>query len=95
MKVLATQSCPTLCDPWAAAYQAPLSMEFSRREYWSGLPFPPQGIFPTQGSNPHPLHGQANSLPLSHLGSQDTLETTIKEVKVDRKSTRLNSSHVF
>ena len=27
-------------------------MEFSRQEYWSGLPFPPQGIFPTQGSNP-------------------------------------------
>jgi len=26
--------------PWAAAYQAPLSMGFSRQEYWSGLPFP-------------------------------------------------------
>ena len=30
-----------LCaSPWTAAYQAPLSMEFSRQEYWSGLPFP-------------------------------------------------------
>ena len=34
------QSCPTLCDPWTAAYQASLSMEFSRQEHWSGLPFP-------------------------------------------------------
>ena len=37
--------------PWTVAYQAPLSMGFSRQEYWSGLPFPIQGIFPTQGSN--------------------------------------------
>ena len=36
-----TQSCPTLCDPMDyTAHQAPLSMEFSRQEYWSGLPFP-------------------------------------------------------
>ena len=28
-----------LCDPWTVAHQAPLSMEFSRQEYWSGLPF--------------------------------------------------------
>ena len=44
----------TLClfvTPWAVACQAPLSMEFSRLEYRSGLPFPsPGGIFLTQGS---------------------------------------------
>ena len=34
------QSCPTLATPWTAAYQAPLSMGFSRQEYWSGLPLP-------------------------------------------------------
>ena len=33
--------------PWTVAHQAPLSMEFSRQEYWSGVPFPFQGIFPT------------------------------------------------
>ena len=37
--------------PWTVAHQAPLSMEFSRQEYWSGLLFPTPGIFPTQGSN--------------------------------------------
>ena len=33
------QSCP-LATPWTAAYQAPLSMGFSRQEYWSGVPLP-------------------------------------------------------
>ena len=37
------QSCPTLCDPWTVAHQAPPSMGFSRQEYWSGLPFPSPG----------------------------------------------------
>ena len=36
---LVAKSCPTLCDPMVA-YQAPLSIRFSRQEYWSGLPFP-------------------------------------------------------
>ena len=50
---LVTKSCPTLATPWTVACQAPLSMGFSRREYWSGLPLEwvLQGIFPTQGSN--------------------------------------------
>ena len=34
------QSCPTLVTPWSAAFQAPLSMGFSRQEYWSGVPLP-------------------------------------------------------
>ena len=34
------QSCLTLCDPWTVAHQAPLSMGFSRQEYWSGLWLP-------------------------------------------------------
>ena len=33
--------------PWTVAHQAPLSMGFPRQEYWSGLPFPSLGIFPT------------------------------------------------
>ena len=38
-----TQSCPTLATPWTVARQAPLSMEFSRQEYWSSLLFPSPG----------------------------------------------------
>ena len=55
-----------LATLWTIAYQAPPSMGVSRQEYWSGLPCPPLGIFPTQGSNPslsHLLHCQAGSLP--------------------------------
>ena len=40
------QSCPTLCDP-TDTHQALLSMNFSRQEYWSGLPFP----------SPQEMHG--------------------------------------
>ena len=34
---------------WTVALQAPLSMRFPTQEYWSGLPFPTQGVFLTQG----------------------------------------------
>ena len=48
---------------WTIARQAPLSMGFSREEYWSRLPFPPPGHLPSQGWNPCPLHQQADSFP--------------------------------
>ena len=45
-----------LCvTPWTAAHQAPLSMGFSRQEYWSGLPCPPPGDFPHPGIKPMSL----------------------------------------
>ena len=57
---------------WNVARQAPLSMGFSWREYWSGCHALLQGIFLTQWSNPHLLcilHWQAGSLPLVPRGS--------------------------
>ena len=54
--------------PWAVPRQAPLSMGFYRQEYWSGLPCPSLGIFPTQGLNLGLLHWQADCLPLSPPG---------------------------
>ena len=56
--------------PWTVACQAPLSMEFSKQEYWSGLPFPSPGYLPNPGIKPASLcllYSQANSLPLCHL----------------------------
>ena len=38
--------CPSLVTPWTVAHRAPLSMEFPRQEYWSGLPFASPGDFP-------------------------------------------------
>ena len=55
--------------PWTVACQLPLSMGFSRQEYWSGLPCPPPGDLPDRGIKPMSLVSpvlQADSLPLSH-----------------------------
>ena len=41
--------------PWTVARQAPPSMEFSRQEYWSGLPFPPPGYLPDPEIEPASL----------------------------------------
>ena len=61
--MLVTQLCPTLCDPTDCSRQAPLSMEFSREEYWSALPFPPPGDLPDPGIEPSSPVLQADSLP--------------------------------
>ena len=53
---------------WNVARQAPLSIWFSRQEYWRRLTCPPLGIFPTKGSNPHLFTWQVCSLPLAPLG---------------------------
>ena len=58
-----------LVTPWTVAHQVPLSMEFSRQECWSELPFPSPGIFPTQGLNPSLLHCWQILYHLSHQGS--------------------------
>ena len=49
------QSCPILCDPVDCSPAAPLSMEFSRQEYWCGLPFPTPGDLPDPGIEPASL----------------------------------------
>ena len=48
--------------PWTVARQAPLSMGFSRHEYWRGLPCPPPGNLPNLGSKPTSPVVQADSL---------------------------------
>ena len=65
--MLSHYSCLTLCDPMDYTCQSPLSMEFSRQEYWSGLTFPSpwDHIEPTSPASPVL---QADSLPLSHQG---------------------------
>ena len=58
--------------PWAVDLQAPLSMGFSRQEYWSGLPFPSPGDLPNSGIDPVSPALKADSLPMSHLRSPST-----------------------
>ena len=57
------QLCPTLCDPMDCSYQASLSVGFSRREYWSGLPFPSPGDLSNPRVEPGSPALQAGALP--------------------------------
>ena len=63
VSVSVTKSCPTLATPWTVGRQAPLSMGFSRQEYWSGLPFPSPGDLPDPGIEHGSPAWQADSLP--------------------------------
>ena len=54
--------------PWTIAYQAPLSMEFSRQEFWSGLLFPSPGDLPNPGVKPRSPTLQEDSLPTEPPG---------------------------
>ena len=74
---LVIKSCPTLGIPWTVACQAPLSMGFSRLEYWSGLPFPSSGDLPDPGMEPESPALQADSLPTDWAMREASLKKTI------------------
>ena len=52
VKVKSLSRVQLFATPWTVAYEAPLSIEFSRQEYWSGLPFPSPGDLPYPGIKP-------------------------------------------
>ena len=72
MKVNVAGSCQTQCDPMDR--QAPLSMEFSRPEYWSGLLVPSPGVFPNPGIEPRSPVLQADSLQSVRVSREDLVE---------------------
>ena len=61
----------SLRPPWTVFHQAPLSMEFSRQEYWSGLPFSSSGNFPNPGIEPRSPALLADSSPSEPPGKPD------------------------
>ena len=65
--------------PWTVAYQAPLSIGFSRQEYWSGLPFPSSGDLPNPGIEPRSPESQADSL-LSEPTGKPNVHTTLFKI---------------
>ena len=74
--------------PQTAARQAPLSMEFSKQEYWSGLPFPSislpfPGDLPNPGIKPGSPTLQADSLPSEPSGKLKNIKCTYKNVRGD------------
>ena len=54
---------------WSVAHQAPPSMEFSRQDYWSGLPFPSPGDLPDPGIKPGSPALRADALPSEPPGN--------------------------
>ena len=71
---LVAKLCPTLATPWAVARQAPLSMEFSRQEYWNGLPCPSLGNLPNIGIESGSPALQADSLPSEPPGKPQEIK---------------------
>ena len=80
--------------PWTVARQAPLSMEFSRQEYWSGLLFPSPGDLPHRGIEPGSPALQADSLPTESLEKPRKLNTMI-HVKEKKKKNTLGQNGVY
>ena len=72
------QSCPTFFDPMNCVACQALSMEFSRQEYWTGLPFPSLGDLPHPGMEPGSPELQADSLPSEPTGKPNVHTTLCK-----------------
>ena len=64
--------------PWTIAQQAPPSMEFSKQEYWSGLPLPSPGDLPNPGTKAGSPTLQADSLPSEPPGKPHTVYRELK-----------------
>ena len=64
--------------PWTVAHRAPLSMGFSKQEYWSGLPFPTPGDLPNPGIELYLLQWQADSFTTESSGSPTHCEPSTK-----------------
>ena len=52
LSCVVTKQCPSFATPWTVAHQAPLSIGFPRRGYWSGFPFPSPGDLPNPRIEP-------------------------------------------
>ena len=68
VKVKSLSRVRLFATPWTVAYQAPPSMEFSKQEYWSGLPFPSPEDLPDPGIEPRSPMLQADALPFEPPG---------------------------
>ena len=77
VKVKSLSHVRLFATPWTVAYQAPLSMGFSRQEYWSGLPFPSPGDLPDPG-----IESRSPTLQADALTSEPPGKPSNEEVKV-------------
>ena len=75
MKMKSFSCVQLFATPWTVAHQAPLSMEFSRQEYWSRLPFPSPGDLPNPGIEP-----RSPALQADHLSHGEALYSIANEI---------------
>ena len=80
MKVKSLSHVQLFVTPWTVAYQAPLSIGFSRQEYLSGLPFPSPGDLPNPGIEPGSLSLQADALPSEPPGKEALMVQRVKRL---------------
>ena len=96
MLCLVAQLCPTLVTPWTVAFQALLSMKFSRQVYWSWLPFPTPGDLPDQEIEPASLASPALAggfFTTAHAGDLLLLEINENENTIFLKLIGCNESN--
>ena len=84
VRATAVQPLNRVATPWTGAHQAPLSMEFSRQEYWSGVPFPFPGDLSDAGIEPRSPVLQADSLQSNQEGKPMSCNTFPNETCVGR-----------
>ena len=97
---LVAKSSPTFVILWTVACQVPLSMEFPRQEYWSGLPFPSPGDLPNPGIGPFLLHcrqilyhpSHQGSPKMGRCGNSQSLETDLQNLDKVESRTEQNSN---
>ena len=96
MKVKPLSRVWLFATPWTIAYQVPPSMGFSRQEYWSGLPFPSPGIFPTQGWNPGLLNCSVQFSPVTQscLTLWDPMDCCTLGLPVHHQLLEFTQTHV-
>ena len=79
--------------PWTVALGAPLSKEFPRGEYWSGLPFPPPGHLPDTGIKPQFPALQEGALPMNHQESPYSVSSVQSLTRVQLFATSRATAH--
>ena len=78
MKVKSLSCVQLFVTPWTITYQTPLSMGFSKQEYWSGFPFLSPGDLPDPGIKPRSPALQADALPSEPPGKPKNVQITVQ-----------------
>ena len=94
VRVLVAQSCLILCNPWTVAQEAPTSMVFSRKEYWSELQFPSPGELSNPGIKQGSPVLQVDSLPTELLGKPPHIHTYINTKSHAKQTHTYTHSHI-